>query len=187
MHLEAKQRIGRLVARHIPNHSSLFINIGTTTEAVARELMDHVELRIVTNNLHVAGLLSANPSFEVIIAGGLVRSRDRGIVGEATLDLIRQFKVDFGIIGISGVDSEGSLLDFDYREVRVAQAIIANSRQVFLVADHSKFGRDAMVRLGHIGQVTALFTDRQPEPAMAQLLGRTDVRVHVADEGDDPI
>ncbi|MFO1067659.1 MAG: DeoR/GlpR family transcriptional regulator [Geminicoccaceae bacterium] len=185
MHLEAKQRIGRLVARHIPNHSSLFINIGTTTEAVARELLDHVELRVVTNNLHVAGLLSANPSFEVIIAGGLVRSRDRGIVGEATLDLIRQFKVDFGIIGISGVDSEGSLLDFDYREVRVAQAIIANSRQVFLVADHSKFGRDAMVRLGHIGQVTALFTDRQPEPAMAQLLARADVHVHVAPEDDE--
>ena len=71
--------------------------------------------------------------------------------------------------------------------MRVAQAIIANSRQVFLVADHSKFGRDAMVRLGHIGQVTALFTDRQPEPAMAQLLGRADVRVHVAGEEGEPI
>ena len=185
MHLDAKQRIARLVAAAIPDHSSLFVNIGTTTEAVARALMEHADLRIVTNNLHVAGLLSANPSFEVIVTGGVVRSRDRGIVGEATLDLIRQFKVDYGIIGISGIDADGSLLDFDYREVRVAQAIIANSRAVLLAADHSKFGRNAMVRLGHVSEVDALFTDRQPSAAMMDLLRAAKVELHVADRAEE--
>ena len=88
-----------------------------------------------------------------------MRHRDRGIVGEATVDFIRQFKVDFGVIGISGIDLDGTLLDLDYREVRVSQAIIANSRKVLLVADHSKFSRSAMVRLGHISKVNMLFTD----------------------------
>jgi DeoR family glycerol-3-phosphate regulon repressor len=182
MNLAAKQRIARLVAAAIPNRSSLFINIGTTTEAVARALLDHAELRVVTNNLHVAGLLSANPSFEVIITGGVVRARDRGIVGEAALDVIRQFRVDFGIIGISGIDLDGALLDFDYREVRVAQAIIENSRQVLLVADHSKFGRNAMVRLGDISQIDALFTDQAPPPPLAERLAAVGVAVHVAPE-----
>jgi len=180
MNLAAKRRIARLVARAIPNRSSLFINIGTTTEAVAGALLEHVELRVVTNNLHVASLLSANPSFEVIITGGLVRSRDRGVVGEAALDLIRQFRVDYGIIGISGIDLDGALLDFDYREVRVAQAIIENSREVLLVADHSKFGRNAMVRLGDIGQIDALFTDQPPPPPLAERLAAAGVAVHVA-------
>jgi DeoR family glycerol-3-phosphate regulon repressor len=180
MNLAAKRRIARLVARAIPNRSSLFINIGTTTEAVAGALLDHVELRVVTNNLHVASLLSANPSFEVIITGGLVRSRDRGIVGEAALDLIRQFRVDYGIIGISGIDLDGALLDFDYREVRAAQAIIENSREVLLVADHSKFGRNAMVRLGDIGQIDALFTDEPPPPPLAERLAAAGVALHVA-------
>ena len=94
------------------------------------------------------------------VAGGVVRARDRGIVGEAAIDLIRQFRVDFGVIGISGIDLDGTLLDFDYQEVRVAQAIIANSRQVFLAADHTKFGRNAMVRLGGLEDVDALFTER---------------------------
>src|SRR5262249_21699460 len=154
---------------------SLFINIGTTTEEVARALLDHVELRVVTNNLQVASLLSANPSFEVIVTGGLVRSRDRGIVGEAALDPVGPVQVDFGVVGISGIDADGSLLDFDYREVRLAQAIIANSRAVLLCADHSKFGRNAMVRLGHIEQVDALFTDRPPPPAIAELLRAAEV------------
>jgi DeoR family glycerol-3-phosphate regulon repressor len=172
-----KQAIAKLVACQIPDRASLFLNIGTTTEAVADALLDHVRLRVITNNLNVANLLSRHEDFEVIIAGGLVRSRDRGIVGEATIDLIRQFKVDYGIIGISGVDTDGSLLDFDYREVRVAQAIIENSRQVFLVADHSKFGRNALVRLGHVSQVDVLFTDRAPPAPIAEMLRAAEVKL----------
>ncbi len=181
MNLEGKQRIAQLVARYIPNDASLFINIGTTTEEVAKALLHHRGLRVVTNNLHVAVILCPNSSFEVIIAGGLVRHRDRGIVGEATLDFINQFKADFGIIGISGIESDGALLDFDYREVRVAQAIIANSRKMLLVADHSKFNRNAMVRLGDLSQVDHLFTDHPLPEDMAPVLAACQTSVHVAD------
>ena len=118
--LEEKRRIATLAARHVPDHASLFINIGTTTEEVAKALLHHQGLSVITNNLNVASILAGKPDFRVIVAGGLVRSRDRGLVGEATLDLIRQFRVDIGIIGISGIDLDGALLDFDYREVRVA-------------------------------------------------------------------
>jgi DeoR family glycerol-3-phosphate regulon repressor len=178
--LPEKQRIARLLADHVPDHASLFINIGTTTEEVAKALLDHQGLSVVTNNLNVANILSANPDFQVIVAGGLVRPRDRGIVGEAAIDLIRQFKVDIGIIGISAIDTDGSLLDFDYREVRVAQAIIANSRQVYLAADRSKFERGAMVRLGSIQDVDALFTDSEPPPALREALLAAGVKLHVA-------
>jgi DeoR family glycerol-3-phosphate regulon repressor len=179
--LEEKARIARAVAQEIPDHASLFINIGTTTEAVAQALMDHAGLRIITNNLNVASITSRNPEFEVIIAGGLVRSRDQGIVGEAAIDTIHQFKVDFGIIGISGIDADGTLLDFDYREVRVAQAIMANSRQVFLVADHTKFGRSPMVRLGHLSQLSAFFTDAPPPAVIRKLLADAGIALHVAE------
>ena len=92
----AKQRIAREVARAVPEGCSLIINIGTTTEAIARELLHHKGLRVITNNLNVAAILSDNTDCEVIVTGGVVRSRDRGIVGEATVDFIRQFKADAG-------------------------------------------------------------------------------------------
>ena len=180
--LQEKRRIARLVAQHVPNHASLFINIGTTNEEVAKGLLGHQGLSIVTNNLNVAVTLARNDSFRVIVAGGLVRSRDHGIVGEATMDFIRQFKVDVGIIGISGIDADGALLDFDYREVRVAQTIIANSRRVFLACDHTKFGRSAMVRLGSIEQIDELFTDRPPPAAFRDLLMTSEVVLHVASD-----
>ena len=187
--LEEKARIARLAARHVPDNASLFINIGTTTEEVAKALLQHHGLSVVTNNLNVAGILAGKPDFRLIVTGGVVRSHDRGLVGEATIDLIQQFKVDIGIIGISGIDTDGALLDFDYREVRVAQAILENSRQIFLTADHTKFGRNAMVRLGSIEQIDALFTDRPPPPPLADRLREAEVEVHVAaaESGGDPI
>ena len=179
MQLAEKERIAAQVAARIPDGASLFIDIGTTTEAIARALLQHKDLRIVTNNLNVAMILTEKDDFKVIIAGGEIRNRDGGIIGEATRDFIGQFRMDFGIIGISGIDMTGALLDFDYQEVRVSQAIIANARQVILAADSSKFGRNAMIRLGPISLIDCLVTDQQPVPALAQLLSQHKIRLEV--------
>lgn len=180
LNLDAKERIARCLARQIPDHASLFINIGTSNEMVAQALLEHKGLEIITNNLNVAAIVQHKEDFNVIIAGGQVRARDGGIIGEATIDFINQFKVDFGIIGISGIDEDGSLLEFDYQEVRVAQAIIANSRRVYLAADASKFHRNPVVRQGNLAQLDGLFTDREPPDAIQQLLAHHGVALHVA-------
>lgn len=179
--LREKQIIAKLVAEQIPNRSSLFINMGTTNEEVAKALIHHKRLRIITNNLNVAKTLSGNTDMEVIVTGGLVRPKDGGIVGEAAIDFIRQFKVDYGIIGISGVDLDGTLLDFDYREVTAARSIIDNSRNVFLVTDHTKFGRNAMVRLGNIEEVDAMFTDTMPPTELVEVMKHNEVALHVGE------
>jgi DeoR family glycerol-3-phosphate regulon repressor len=180
LHAEAKQRIARAVAKAIPEGCSLILNIGTTTEAVARELLHHRGLRVITNNLNVAAILSDNPDCEVIVAGGVVRSRDRGIVGEATVDFIRQFKVDIGLIGISAIEADGTLRDFDYREVKVSRAIIEHSRELWLAADHSKFNRPAMVQLGRVGELDMLFTDQPPPDPFPAMLAEAGVQCEVA-------
>ncbi len=179
-HAEAKKAIAKRVAAAVPEGCSLLINIGTTTEAVARELLHHRDLRVITNNLHVAHILSANPSCEVLMAGGLVRPQDRAVIGELAVDFIRQFKVDIGLIGISGIETDGTLRDFDHREVKTARAIIEQSRQVWLAADHSKFHRPAMVRLASLNEIDRLFTDQPPPEPFGQLLHEAAVEVEVA-------
>jgi DeoR family transcriptional regulator, glycerol-3-phosphate regulon repressor len=175
-----KRRIALRVAADIPHNATLFINLGTTTEEVARALRHHSGLRVITNNLNVANIMADESDAEVMVAGGKVRPRDKGVVGEQTVDFIRMFKVDFGIVGISGIDEDGTLRDFDIAEVRVAQAIIEQSRTVFLAADHSKFGRAALVRLGHLSQIDALYTDQAPPEWMSDGLQAAEVTVRVA-------
>lgn len=180
LNIDAKRRIASAVAARVPQGCSLLINIGTTTEEVARALAHHQGLHVVTNNLNVAAILADNPECEVILAGGVVRGRDRGIVGEATIDFIRQFKVDIGIIGISSIEEDGTLRDFDPREVKVAQAIIEQSREVWLVADYDKFGRQALVRMAHVSQLDMLFTDAPPSAALVKVLKEAQVKLVVA-------
>jgi len=178
--LDEKKKIADKVSSMIQDNASLFINIGTTTELVASSLMNHNKLRIITNNLNVGAIMSKKEDFEVIVTGGIVRSRDQGITGEAAVNFIRQFKVDIGIIGISGIDLDGTLLDFDFREVCVARTIIENSRKVYLVTDHSKFGRNAMVKLGSIGEIDTLVTDKKPPKQLMNVIESNDVNLIIS-------
>ncbi len=156
------------VPRAIPDNSSLFLNIGTTTEAVARELLGHRNLTVVTNNMNVANILVANDSCEIMVAGGVLRRSDGGLVGDLTAQFIEQFKVDYAIIGASALDGDGDLLDFDLQEVRVSQALIRRARQSCLVADASKFGRSAPVRIASLRDIDTFFTDQPLPAALAQ-------------------
>jgi DeoR family transcriptional regulator, glycerol-3-phosphate regulon repressor len=172
-----KKAIGLAAAAIIPDNASLFINIGTTTEAVAEALMNHKGLMIISNNINVANRLRHVPDIEVVIAGGVVRHSDGGIVGEAAVDFIRQFKVDYAVIGTSAIDADGALLDYDYREVKVAQAIIANARHVILVSDSTKFERTAPVRIGHLSQVHTFITDACNQPEIRRICAENNVRL----------
>jgi DeoR family glycerol-3-phosphate regulon repressor len=178
--VEGKARIARAVAAALPHGCSLILNIGTTTEAIARALMQHTGLRVITNNLNVAAILSANPNCEVIVVGGVVRGRDQGIVGEAAVDFIRQFKVDIALIGISAIESDGSLRDFDYREVKVSQTIISHAREVWVAADSSKFNRPAMVEVAQLSQIDRLFSDALPPDPFVELMAQAQVRFELA-------
>lgn len=178
---EEKHRIGIKAAALIPENCSLLINIGTTTEQVAMALQGKHGIMAITNNINVVNILSRNPEIDVIVAGGIVRRADGGVVGEAAVDFIRQFKVDFAVIGASAIDEDGSLLDYDYREVKVAQAIIENARHTILVADSMKYERSAPVRIGHISQMESFVTDHPPPEDIARICSDNGVKIEIAE------
>ncbi len=181
---EDKRAIGRAAAALIADDTSLFVTIGTTTEAAAAALSGHRNLLVITNNLNVAMTLTRSTEHEVIVAGGPVRRADNAVIGSAAVDLIKQFKVDTAIIGASAIDEDGALLDFDYREVQVAQAIIANARRVILVADRSKLERSAPVRIAHLTQVDVFVTDSLPSRSLRQLCTDKGIRLIETEHAD---
>ena len=160
LNAEAKHAIARACAKAIPEDASVFLNIGTSTEAVAGELLRHHNLLVVTNNMNVANILAQNPDCEVIVTGGTLRRSDGGLVGSLTMQTIRQFKFDVAVIGCSALDQDGDILDYDIQEVGVSQTIIQQSRKTFLVADHSKFQRSAPARIASLSDIEIFFTDR---------------------------
>lgn len=180
MNEAAKTAIARACAAAIPENCSIIMNLGTTTEAVARELLHHRSLTVVTNNMNVANILAANPGCEIMVAGGALRRSDGGLVGELTTQFFEQFKVDYAVIGASALDRDGDLLDFDLAEVRVSKAIIRQARQTYLVCDHSKLDRSAPARLASLSELTALFTDRALPVELARKCAEWGTAVHIA-------
>lgn len=167
LHAPAKTAIANACAAQLPDDISLFMNIGTSTEAVAGALQGHRNLMVVTNNMNVANILANNPDCEVIVTGGNLRRSDGGLVGNLAANTIRQFKFDLAVIGCSALDRDGDLLDFDIQEVAVSQAIIRQSRRTFLVADHSKFTRSAPARIASLAEIDTFFTDKPLLPELA--------------------
>ncbi len=164
-----KKAIAEICANAIPDGASVFMNIGTSTEAVAREMLDHENLLVVTNNLNIANILAANQSCQIILAGGVLRRTDGGLVGGLTSEMVQQFKFDFSVLGCSAIDADGDLLDFDGQEVLVSRTAIQRSRKVMVVADNLKFKRKAPLTICSLKDVAVLFTDgKLPGDLLAQ-------------------
>ncbi|MCP3869234.1 MAG: DeoR/GlpR transcriptional regulator [Gammaproteobacteria bacterium] len=180
-----KTSIGEEAAKLIPDDTSLFLNIGTTTEQVARHLTHHVGLLVITNNINVVNTLRSSETIQVMTAGGVVRQEDGGIVGDSTVDFIRQFRVDYAVIGASSLEEDGAVLDYDPREVSVAKEIVANARSVILVADVTKFGRNAPIRIGNISHMDYFITDAEPPPRFSRLCEEHGVAVIVANQNGE--
>ncbi|WP_372886766.1 DeoR/GlpR family DNA-binding transcription regulator, partial [Shimia sp.] len=168
----AKKRIAQACAGAIPDGASVFLNIGTTTEAVARALLGHRRLMVVTNNLNAAEILSASPECEITLTGGRLRSEDGGLVGPLAARSVDQFRFDVAVLGCSALDAGGDLLDFDPQEVMVSQSALHRARRRLVVADRSKLRRPAPIRICSLAEIDALYTDAPlPEALAAQCDG----------------
>ncbi|MGJ3261524.1 MAG: DeoR/GlpR family DNA-binding transcription regulator [Rhodospirillales bacterium] len=179
-----KALIGREIAGQIPNGASVFIDIGTTMEAVADALVNHEGLRIITNHIGVVSTLCERTDFEIILTGGLVRNRDRAITGESTTEFIRNFRVGYGIFGIGSLTMDGQLLDYHYRDAQASRAALEISRVKFVGIDHSKFNADAMMPFAHVSEIDALFTDGEPPTELKDTITGSGCDLFVAN--DDP-
>lgn len=177
----SKSGIADAASKLIPNGSSVAINIGTTTEQVAEALQLHKDLTVITNNINVVHILRNARLKSLSIIGGEVRMSDGAIVGAEAVDAIANYKVDYAIIGASSLDHDGSVLDFDQREVAVARAIIANARTKILVCGSSKFEVSAPHRICDISQLDIIVTDAAPPSSFREIAEKSNTKIITTD------
>lgn len=115
-----------------------------------------------------------------MVPAGIVRGSDGAILGEATVDFIRQFRVDTAVVGAAAISEDGTLLDYDLREAWVVKAIIENARNVILAADSTKYGRAAPICIGQIGDVGTLVTDKGCSEGLRKICTESNVRLVLA-------
>jgi DeoR family transcriptional regulator, glycerol-3-phosphate regulon repressor len=181
-----KQWIAERAATLFQPGDSLFVDAGSTTTAFAGALASAKGLTVVTNSIDVALRLGGpRSSHRVHLLGGDVRAADRETVGPETIDQIGRFRPRYAVLTVGAIDLTGEVFDFDPEEASVARAMIGQVQAVIVLADHSKFGRPALLRICHLRQVSRLITDRPPDAPMRRTMKAGNTELIVAGPGDD--
>ena len=176
---DEKNAIAAKIAAMIPDNSTVFLTIGTTTEIIATHLVKKNNLQIITNSLRVANVLHSNNSFDVLIPSGKIRASNGGIVGTKALDFVKNFRFDYLITSAGSIDEDGTLLEYDLNETAIAQSVMQSARNVFVAIDSTKYTPKGSIELGHISEATVFFTDDLPPQHIQEVLNHTDVKLEV--------
>ncbi|WP_374441924.1 DeoR/GlpR family DNA-binding transcription regulator [Stella sp.] len=177
---DAKDRIGRAAAALVPDGAAVFLDVGTTVEAVARALRGRRHLRVFTSSLPAATILADADGIELFVLGGSIRGADGSLVGDQTTAAIARFRFDHAVIGFSGCEPDGTLMDYDLAKVAVKQAAIARSRRAIAAGTADKFRHSALVAVAGFDALADLVTDAPLPPPLTELAASNGVALVVA-------
>ncbi|CAH1665154.1 Glycerol-3-phosphate regulon repressor [Hyphomicrobiales bacterium] len=177
---EGKRRIGQAVAALVQPGASIFLDVGTTVEAVARALLGKPGLRVVTASVSVAQIFCSAGIFDVVVTGGTIRGANGSLVGQAAISSIMGFRFDYAVLGMNGFDDDGAPMDFDLEKIAVRQAAISRSRQTLVVADHTKFEQIGTARVAPAEAITLAVVDAEPPRQLKEAWERSGTRWLVA-------
>jgi len=177
---EAKKLVARTAAAMIPDGSSIFLDVGSTTSYIADALRDHHRLMVVTNSVSVAYKLATRNGNRVYMAGGELRAHDGGAFGSEALAFARNFKTDFAVLSAAGINARHGFMLFDLEEAMFSRAILENAARSIVAADGSKFARPAPITVCDPEAIDHLVTDRPPEPDLATALQGWGIAVTIA-------
>ena len=180
VHSSEKTRIARAAAKLIPNRTSVFLDVGSTTAFVAQALIDHSDLTIVTNSLHAAQALARRNGNTVWLAGGELRDAEAGTFGSRAVQFVEGFNIDMAVLSADGVDAQTGFLLAGASEAELASAVIARARRSLIVVDHTKFGQTAPMVVCDPTWIDLLVTDQPLKPVYQKRASEWDIDVVIA-------
>jgi DeoR/GlpR family transcriptional regulator of sugar metabolism len=155
----AKERIGRLAATLVAENETLILDVGTTTLALARNLLDGAGLTVVTASLHAAHALSVRDELRVIVTGGIARPGELSLIGDLAERAFDELHCDTVFLGAGGVDVEAGVTEFNLDDARVKRAALRSARRCVVLADATKLGKVALGAVCPLARVDVLVTD----------------------------
>jgi DeoR family fructose operon transcriptional repressor len=175
---DEKTKIGKMAASLVENGQTVIMGGGSTVVEVAKNLSDK-SIQIVTNSVPVAQIFWDSKQVEVTLTGGYLYPRLGVQLGPICERMLNSVSADVVIMGIRGITAAG-ISDSNSLIVESIRAMIKAARKVVIVADHSKFGRDAMIHVAPLADIDQIVTDGGISPEFQQMLKENDVECVIA-------
>ncbi|MFE5486073.1 DeoR/GlpR family DNA-binding transcription regulator [Streptomyces sp. NPDC056527] len=167
LELGAKEDIARAAARMVAPGSAIALSGGTTTFALAEQLLDVPDLTVVTNSVRVADVFhtagyaggETRPGAAAVVLTGGVRTPSDALVGPVADQAIRSLHFDVLFLGVHGISVEAGLSTPNLAEAETNRRLIRSARRVVVVADHTKWGTVGLSSFARLDEVDTLVTD----------------------------
>jgi DeoR family glycerol-3-phosphate regulon repressor len=180
--VEAKQAIAQRAATEVENGERLFLAGGSTMVYFAYALRAHLELTVITNSIDIARLLVTRNGNRVLVAGGEVDARDGCVEGPLAVEFVRGFYAAKAVVSVAKVHATGGLMHDEVNRAEITRAMLDCAEQRIVLADHTRFSGQGLVRIAGLDEIDALATDRAPAPEFAAAIEAAGVRLLQADE-----
>jgi len=159
--VEEKKKIAKLAANLVEDGDTIILDSGTTAYYLASELVKKKGLKIVTVDVKIAEKLARYPNIQTILIGGIVRAGYFSIGGEIAYRYLSEFNGDKGFLTTDGWDLNGTYNSSMF-EVEIKKSIIQSSMKNFLMADYTKYGKIALIKVVNIEKFNTIVTDSSP-------------------------
>ena len=157
---QAKARLAARAAQLVSDGMAIFLDTGTSTLALAQQLTAFSRLKIITNSLDIAQLITQQSDNHVLVAPGDVRRNDNALIGAHTLEFARQFHYDIAFMGIGAVDLKLGFMDYEEPEALLRRTLAAHCLRSVVLADDAKFGHRTFINTLPFGAITTVVTNR---------------------------
>lgn len=157
--MEEKKKVAKLAAELVEDGDTVILDSGTTAYYLAGEMVKKRGLKIITMDVKIAEKLARYPTVQTILIGGEVRAGYFSVGGEIALKYLSEFRGDKGFLSTDGWDINGTY-NASMFEVGIKRAIIQSSRRTFLIADHTKYGKMALIKVADIEEFEAIIVDK---------------------------
>jgi len=180
---EEKERIAESAAALVGPSQIVVMDAGSTTLCLARHLGGIDGLTVLTNGINVAEQCSYNENANVFVIGGKLIRKSMSLVGSQAEAELRKYNADVAFLGASGVSTNRGFGSFDLYEAEMKKAMVAAGQLVVILADHSKFEKQALISFAAFKDVDVLITSDLVDPHMLRSIEQAGVRTIVVPAG----
>ena len=157
---EGRHRIAEQCILLLKKGQVVYLDAGTTTYEIAKRLFDIPNLTIITNDLEIARLILQSNA-NLIICGGVVQKSTGSMIGAMANMMMDNLRVDIAFLGAQSIDDQYNVLTPTMDKAVMKQTICRNTKEKYLVVDSSKFGRQALIKINHMSDYTAVITNKK--------------------------
>lgn len=153
-----KTQIGRFIAGLLPEDATVFLDLGTTIDAIVESIPDSFCGTLLTTSLRIGMELARLPRAEVLVTGGRLRRDELSVSGSMAAAFLAGFHPDIAVISTGAVSAETGITDYDLEEIQLKRLVLANAGRAYLVADATKIGQTATYQFCSVAEPYAIVT-----------------------------